>query len=59
MPSNLLFHVWTVSVFVLHLLVVARALTRPNRAPASRVAWVAAIMLLPVGASALVSTSPQ
>ena len=48
MPSNLLFHVWTVSVFVLHLLVVARALTRPNRAPASRVAWVAAIMLLPV-----------
>lgn len=48
MPSNLLFHVWTVFLFVLHLLVVARALTRPNRAPASRVAWVAVIMLLPV-----------
>ena len=48
MPSNLLPHVWTVSLFIVHLLVVARALTRPNRSPASRVAWVAVIMLLPV-----------
>ena len=35
-------------LFVAHLLVVARALTRPNRTPASRVAWVAVIMLAPL-----------
>src|SRR5487761_239238 len=34
--------------FVIHLLTVLRAITRPNRTPASRVAWVAAIMCLPV-----------
>jgi cardiolipin synthase len=36
------------TVFILHLLVVARAITRPNRTPASRVAWVAVIMFLPL-----------
>ncbi len=35
-------------VFALHLLVMARAITRPGRAPASRVAWVAAIGFLPI-----------
>jgi cardiolipin synthase len=35
-------------LFALYLLVAARALTRPNRSPASRVAWVAAIMLFPL-----------
>ena len=41
---------WVVSVlvFIAHLLVAARALTRPNRAPASRAAWVAVIMLAPL-----------
>lgn len=34
-------------VFALHLVAVARAITRPNRTPASRVAWVAVITLLP------------
>src|SRR5579862_311516 len=34
--------------FVIHLSTVLRAITRPNRTPASRVAWVAAIMCLPV-----------
>ena len=34
--------------FVIHLLTVLRAITRPNRTPASRVAWVAVIMCLPV-----------
>ena len=34
--------------FVIHLLTVGRATTRPNRTPASRVAWVAVIMCLPV-----------
>jgi cardiolipin synthase len=35
-------------IFVLHLLVAARAITRPNRSPASRIAWVAVIMFLPL-----------
>jgi cardiolipin synthase len=37
-----------VGVFVIHLLSVLRAVTRPNRTPASRVAWVAVIVSLPV-----------
>ncbi|QIL20622.1 cardiolipin synthase [Thermomonas sp. HDW16] len=35
-------------IFVVHLLVIARAITRPNRVPASRVAWVAVITFLPL-----------
>lgn len=38
----------TVVLFVAHIVVAARALTRPNRAPASRAAWVAVIMLAPL-----------
>jgi cardiolipin synthase len=38
----------TAALYVVHLLVVTRAITRPNRIPASRVAWVAVIMLLPL-----------
>lgn len=38
----------TAVAFVAHLLVAARALTRANRAPASRAAWVAVVMLAPV-----------
>src|ERR1700722_17767688 len=34
--------------FVIHLLTGLRAVTRPDRTPASRVAWIAAIMCLPV-----------
>lgn len=37
-----------VVVYVVHLLVCARAITRPNRTPASRAAWVAVIMFLPL-----------
>jgi cardiolipin synthase len=37
-----------VGVFTIHLLTVLRAVTRPNRTPASRVAWVAVIMCLPI-----------
>jgi len=37
-----------VGVFAIHLLTVLRAVTRPNRTPASRVAWVAVIMSLPI-----------
>jgi cardiolipin synthase A/B len=34
--------------FAIHVATVVRAITRPNRAPASRVAWIAVIMILPV-----------
>src|ERR1700678_4604710 len=37
-----------VGLFVIHLATVLRAITRPNRTPASRVAWIAVIMCLPV-----------
>src|ERR1700733_897942 len=37
-----------VGVFVINLSTMLRAITRPNRTPASRVAWIAAIMCLPV-----------
>ncbi|MFT3802075.1 MAG: cardiolipin synthase [Burkholderiaceae bacterium] len=47
--SNWLIHpLFSLLVYAVHLLVVARAITRPNRTPASRVAWVATIMLLPL-----------
>ncbi|MFT4263183.1 MAG: cardiolipin synthase [Nocardioides sp.] len=36
------------AAFAVHLLTVVRAITRPNRTPASRVAWVAVIMCLPL-----------
>ena len=36
------------ALFVLHLLVAARAVTRPGRTPASRSAWVAVIMFMPL-----------
>ena len=35
-------------IFIVHLLVLARAITRPDRTPASRVAWVAVITFLPL-----------
>lgn len=38
----------SLALLALHLLVVARAITRPNRTPASRIAWVAVIMFLPL-----------
>ena len=37
-----------VLLFIVHLAVLARAITRPNRVPASRVAWVAIITFLPL-----------
>jgi len=47
-PQHPLAMLYTSLLFVLHLVVVARAITRPNRIPASRVAWVAVIMFLPL-----------
>lgn len=36
------------AMFVAHVGVAARVITRPNRAPASRIAWIAVIMLVPL-----------
>ncbi|PNS07894.1 cardiolipin synthase [Solilutibacter silvestris] len=47
-PHTLLDLFSSALLFALHLAVVARAITRPNRTPASRVAWVAVIMFLPL-----------
>ena len=46
--NDLVWAIVAVGGFVIHLLTVVRATTRPNRTPASRVAWVAVIMCLPV-----------
>src|ERR1700733_1307039 len=46
--DDLVAAVAAVGVFVIHLATVLRAITRPNRTPASRVAWIAVIMCLPV-----------
>src|SRR5580692_2990588 len=46
--DGLVWAVGAVGAFVIHLATVLRAITRPNRTPASRVAWIAVIMCLPV-----------
>lgn len=48
MTASLLPSLWTVLLFFLHLAFAVRAILRPHREPASRVAWVAVIMTLPV-----------
>lgn len=40
---------WTLAYVVLHLAFVVRALLRPHREPASRIAWIAVILALPIG----------
>src|ERR1700742_69663 len=47
-PDDLVGAVVAVGGFAIHLLTGFRALTRPNRTPASRVAWIAGPMCLPV-----------
>jgi cardiolipin synthase len=46
--DDLVVAIVAVGGFAIHLLTVLRAVTRPNRTPTSRVAWVAVIMCLPV-----------
>src|ERR1700722_10760645 len=46
--DDLIGAVVAVGLFVIHLATVLRAITRPDRTPASRVAWIAVIMCLPV-----------
>lgn len=40
---------WTVLFFIVHLGLMARAILRPHREPASRIAWVVVIAVLPFG----------
>ncbi len=47
-PHSLTSLMLSLLLFVLHAAVMARAITRADRTPASRVAWVAAIALLPL-----------
>jgi cardiolipin synthase A/B len=46
--AQILAALWTVCYMVIHLGVMARAILRPHREPASRVAWVVVIGVLPV-----------
>ena len=48
MTEHLLTALWEGLIFLFHLAFVARALLRPHREPASRVAWVVVILVLPV-----------
>ncbi|MGE0801640.1 MAG: cardiolipin synthase [Lautropia sp.] len=48
-PVSLMLSFLSFLIFLVHVAAMARAITRPNRIPASRVAWVAVIVLLPVG----------
>ena len=40
---------WTVAIAAIHLLVILRVLTRSHRQPASRIAWIMVIIVLPIG----------
>ncbi len=48
MNAHIVTLLWTGSVFILHLAVAARAMLRPHRQPASRMAWIVVIFTLPV-----------
>ncbi len=48
MEAYLITLLWTGLVFFVHLAVAARAILRPHRDPASRVAWIVIIFVLPV-----------
>lgn len=47
MTDQLLAVLWTGLFFLVHLVFVARAILRPHREPASRVAWIVVILVLP------------
>src|SRR5215813_8510789 len=46
--SQVLTILWTGAFFLVHLGVIARVILRPHRDPASRVAWIVVIIVLPV-----------
>jgi cardiolipin synthase len=40
--------IWAIAGVAIHLLLIARILTRPHRQPASRIAWIIIVIVLPV-----------
>src|SRR3954467_2853221 len=46
--SQILTALWTGAFFLVHLAVIARVILRPHREPASRVAWIVVIIVVPV-----------
>src|SRR5215467_4189962 len=46
--SQVLTILWTGAFFLVHLGVIARVILRPHRDPASRVAWLVVMIVLPV-----------
>src|SRR5262245_63662528 len=46
--SQVLTALWTGAFFLVHLGVIARVILRPHRDPASRIAWIVVIIVLPV-----------
>src|SRR6476469_2066439 len=46
--SEVLTVLWTGLFFLVHLAVIARVILRPHREPASRIAWIVFIVVLPV-----------
>ena len=46
--SQVLTALWTVAFLLVHLAVIARVILRPHREPASRVAWIVVMIVLPV-----------
>src|SRR4029450_11675510 len=46
--SEVITALWTGAFFLVHLGVIARVILRPHREPASRVAWLVVIIVLPV-----------
>src|SRR5436309_16051791 len=46
--SQVIAGLWTGAFLLVHLTVIARVILRPHREPASRVAWIVVIIVLPV-----------
>src|SRR6185312_12564114 len=46
--SEILTALWTGAFLLVHFAVIARVILRPHREPASRVAWIVVIIVLPV-----------
>jgi cardiolipin synthase len=46
--SQVITALWTGALFLVHLGVIARVILRPHREPASRVAWIVVVVVLPV-----------
>src|SRR3954451_5458674 len=48
MESQIIATLWTGAFLLVHLAVIARVILRPHREPASRIAWIVVIIVVPV-----------